>query len=73
MPVVVAWDAWSPFDQQSRQPEQTVTVALRGGPSISPDQRLCFRNEYKLRSDQPCIALPTVNVQFHFALKSEVH
>ena len=83
-PVTVCWGVWSPFTAGAKpvyKLEQSMNLPMLGGPAISPDERLCFKNEFKMHtnaaqlrsSEQPRVALPTVNVAFRFALKSEVN
>lgn len=42
--IMVAWNAWSPFQNNAFTIADTITLELVGGPRPNPDDVLCLKN-----------------------------
>jgi hypothetical protein len=48
---IVCWAAWCPFAQTTLP--DLVVIPLSGGPSVNPDESLCFKNLVRFGSELP--------------------
>ncbi|KAI1719531.1 nephrocystin-4 [Ditylenchus destructor] len=67
--IMVAWGAWSPFQQNAFTIADSVTVPLVGGPRPNPDEIFCLANLSRIRDPNFLADLrPQFTLRFNFAI-----
>ncbi|KAI1720613.1 nephrocystin-4 [Ditylenchus destructor] len=67
--IMVAWGAWSPYQQNAFTIADSVTVPLVGGPRPNPDEIFCLTNLSRIRDSNFLADLrPQFTLRFNFAI-----
>lgn len=71
---MLAWNAFSPFQNNAFTIADTVTLPLVGGPRPNPDDILCLKNLLRMNREESKVGLvandfrPEINLRFNFAI-----